>query len=320
MKILKILIWSISLLIIIGLIIFLSSNSLQEKFKSSLSIQPKNNLKAPTQPTSVNSNVLAHVFIIVEENKPFSTIVNNPQAPYINSLISQYSLATDYYGVAHPSLPNYLALTSGSTDGISTDCNPPSAGCEVNVNNIADQLKSIHKTWKEYAESMPSPCYTYNSGNYVTKHNPFIYYTDIVNNLSRCSKDVLPFSSLSQDLSSLSSTPNLAFITPNVCNDMHSCSIATGDTWLAQNVPMILNSLAFKTTNSILIITWDEGYASTNHIPTILIGPYVKKDFQSNISLNHYSILKTIDQAWNLPYLTPNVSSANSLNVFLTNG
>ncbi len=260
---------------------------------------------------------LDHIFIIVEENKPLNSIINNPSASYINYLAKRYALATNYYAVAHPSLPNYLALTSGSTDGISTDCNPPSAGCEVNVQNIADQIKASGRTWKEYAESMPSNCYAYNSGEYVTKHNPFIYYTDIINNPKRCQADVVPFSQLKTDLQSVSTTPNYAFITPNVCNDMHDCSVSIGDTWLQQNVPMILNSKAFTTQNSLLIITWDEGYATTNHVATLLIGSNVKQGLQLTGNYSHYSLLHTIENAWGLPPLTNSVTQSPVVKDFL---
>ena len=140
-------------------------------------------------------------------------------------LIKQSALATNYSGVTHPSLPNYLALTSGSTDGITTDCNPPSAGCIVNVKNIADLVAASGRTWKEYAESMPSSCYQYNAGNYATKHNPFVYYSDIVNNQQLCASHVVPYTQMLTDLKSASTTPNFAFITPNLCNDMHNCGI-----------------------------------------------------------------------------------------------
>ena len=266
--------------------------------------------------TTSSNNNLSHIFLIVDENQPYPNIVGNPSAPYLNSLIKNYSSATNYHAVAHPSLPNYLALTSGSTDGITTDCNPPSAGCEVNVPNIADLVKNSGRTWKEYAETMPSTCYAYNALPYATKHNPFVYFTDIINNKTRCNKDVVPFSQLQTDLSSVSTTPNYAFITPNICNDMHSCPISTGDAWLAKTVPMILSSKAFKTQNSVLIITWDEGYATTNHVLALLVGNSVKNNYQSNTYYNHYSILHTIEAAWGLPSLTANDKQAPIMNQF----
>lgn len=260
---------------------------------------------------------IAHIFIIMDENKSAASIVGNNQAPYINSLIDKYGLATNYSAVTHPSLPNYLALTSGSTDGITTDCNPPSAGCIVNVNNIANQVQGSGRTWKEYAESMPQACYAENSGNYATKHNPFVYYQDIIGNSSLCNTHVVPYSQLSSDLKSTASTPNFAFITPNLCNDMHNCSISTGDSWLSDNVPAILHSPAFTSQPSLLIITWDEGYASDNNVATIFAGSAAKQHYQSNAAFNHYSILHTIEDVWGLKPLTANAANAPLMTSFI---
>jgi Phosphoesterase family. len=123
---------------------------------------------------------LAHIFVILEENKSYSEIVNNSTAPYINGLIKRYALPTNYHALFHPSLPNYIALTSGSNHGITDDRSPPSAGNEIAVPNIADRIEASGRTWKEYAESIPSPGYAFDSGEYVTKHVPFVYYRDIV--------------------------------------------------------------------------------------------------------------------------------------------
>lgn len=284
---------------------------------------PRENKKTSTNTSqtplkqSAAPKTLGYIFIIVEENQTYSDIIGNPQAPYINSLISKYALATNYYAVAHPSLPNYLALTSGSTDGIDSDCNPPSAGCVVNVPNIADQIEASGRSWKEYAESMPSNCYSYNSGNYATKHNPFVYYADIIHNQSLCNSHVVPFTELLSDLSSINSTPNYAFITPNLCNDMHNCSISVGDSWLAKYVPAILQSKAFLTKPSLLAITWDEGNSTNNHVATILAGSAIKNDYQSNLSFTHYSLLHTIEYVWGLNPLTSNVKVAPIMTNFL---
>ncbi len=276
--------------------------------------------KSPTKPVGISSmnKTIAHVFIIMEENKPISLINGNSiNAPYINSLISKYGLATNYSAVTHPSLPNYLAITSGSTDGITNDCNPPGAGCIVNVKNIADEIENSGRTWKEYAESMPSACYMYNSGNYATKHNPFIYYSDIADNKTRCQKHVVPFSQLSSDLRSVSTTPNYAFITPNLCNDMHNCSIEVGDYWLSQTVPLILNSKAFISQPSLLIITWDEGYVANNTVAAIVAGSAAKNKYVSNKPLDHYSVLSTIESIWRLKPLTLNDKNAPTMLNFI---
>lgn len=246
---------------------------------------------------------IQHIVIIVEENKPESGIIGNLAAPYINSLAKQNSLAANYFAATNPSLPNYIALTSGTTAGITSDCNPPGGNCSANVKNIADSIEASGRTWKEYAESMPSPCYINNSGEYAVKHNPFLYYPDISNNSERCSSHDVPFSDFYKDLNS--NLPNYSFITPNLCNDMHDCSVATGNAWLENVVPKILNSSAFKQ-RSLLILTWDEGNTTDNNVPAIFAGSAAKKGGLSGKTYSHYSMLKTIEYVWNLKPLTYN--------------
>ncbi len=262
--------------------------------------------------TIKNSKVqIAHIFVIMEENQPANVIIgNSANAPYINSLIDKYSVATNYFSVTHPSLPNYLAITSGSTAGLNYDCNPPSAGCMQNVTNIADRIEASGRSWKEYAESMPSPCYMYNYGDYATKHNPFVYYSDIADNKPRCDSHVVPFTQLSSDLTSVKTTPNYAFITPNLCNDMHNCSVEVGDYWLSKYVPMILNSKAFTTQPSLLFITWDEGDSTNNNVAMIVAGSAAKTKYVSSIKYDHYSLLSTIEDLWKLKPLTTNDTNA----------
>ena len=272
--------------------------------------------KTAQNTTAPKSTSLQHVFVIVEENKEYGDVIGNAQAPYINKLAQTYATADNYYGVAHPSEPNYIALTSGSTNGVTSDCTPPSS-CLHQVPNIADNIEKSGRTWKAYAESMPSNCYAYNTGEYATKHVPFLYYTDILNNQARCTDHVVPFTQLTTDLQSVNTTPNFAFISPNLCNDMHDCSVAQGNNWLAANVPTILNSKAFTTENSLLIITWDEGEVTSNHIPTILIGSNIKQHYHgSSTQYNHYSLLHTIEQQWKLPTLTSNDAQAPLMSEF----
>src|SRR5439155_15094258 len=195
-----------------------------------------------------------HVFVIVMENHAYGEIVGSSAAPYINSLLPSGVLAGSYFGVTHPSLPNYLALAGGSTYGVTTDCTT----CWVSATNIADNVEATGKSWKTYQESMPSACFVGDRSPYVQKHNPFIYFNDIRTNASRCQSHVVPYSQLASDLRSASTTPNYAFITPNSCNDMHDCSIQTGDSWLSQQVPQILGSPAFTSQRSLLALLWDE--------------------------------------------------------------
>jgi len=245
------------------------------------------------------------VFTIVMENEESSSLIGNSAAPYINGLANSYGLATQYYGVSHPSLPNYLALTAGSTFGIASD----STTCWVGATNLADQIEAGGRSWKAYLEGMPSACFVGDAYPYMQKHNPWIYYNDIRTNAARCAAHVVPFTQLGTDLAG-GSVPNYVWITPNMCNDMHDCSIATGDTWLRNQVPAILNSAAFRN-GGVLFITWDEGStnagcctnAAGGRIVTLVISPLARTGFQSSVAETHYSLLRTIEDSWNMPRL-----------------
>src|SRR5947207_14988588 len=139
-----------------------------------------------------------HIFTIVMENHSYGQIIGSGSAPYINSLAAKYGLATNYFAVAHPSLPNYLALTGGSTFGITSDCSPLS--CPVNAPNIGDRLTASGKTWKAYMEDMPVTCGTTDSYPYAVKHDPFVYYRDIGGNAALCGSHVQPFARMASDL------------------------------------------------------------------------------------------------------------------------
>ena len=259
-------------------------------------------------PTPIGSGTLpnfSHVFLIVMENEESTGIMGNNAAAYINALATGHGLATQYFAVSHPSLPNYLALTAGSTFGIASDC----TGCYVNATNIADQVESSGRSWKGYLESMPSSCYVGDAYPYMQKHNPFIYYNDVRTNPARCAEHVVPFTQLSTDLVN-GTVPNLVWITPNMCNDMHDCSIATGDAWLANVVPGILASSAFQN-GGVLFITWDEGESSAGccgnaaggQVATLVIAPNGVAGLRSTIAETHYSLLRTIEDAWGLSAL-----------------
>jgi phosphatidylinositol-3-phosphatase len=240
--------------------------------------------------------------VIVMENEESTSIIGNGAANYINSLAATHGLAISYFAVSHPSLPNYLALTAGDTFGIATDC----TGCFVKATNIADQVEASGRSWKAYMESMPSSCYVGDAYPYMQKHNPFIYYDDIRTSASRCAADVVPFTQFSTDLAS-NTVPNLAWITPNMCSDMHDCSIATGDAWLSNVVPTIMASPAFQN-GGVLFITWDEGSTSAGccgnaaggQVATLVIAPNTIAGLRSPTNETHYNLLRTIEDSWGL--------------------
>ncbi len=267
----------------------------------------------PAATSTPTSQTFSHIYVIVMENKGYEEIVGNSTAPYINSLIADYGLATNYTGVAHPSEPNYLALFSGSTQGIADDANHDFGG-----QNLADQLEARGKTWRVFAQNVPPDCFTGatatggedGSGTYARKHEPAISFTDISTSPSRCANitDFTHFDPAAADFE---------FIAPNLCNDMHDCSVATGDAFLRSFVPTILNSPAWQQ-GGVLFIIWDEGEGSSyssNHVAALVISQAVPKGFQSDVAHDHYSLLRTIQNAWGLDCMN-NTCTVNTLNEF----
>jgi hypothetical protein len=266
------------------------------------------NIQATPSSTRSPVPVFSHVMIILLENTEYNRVVGNTtQMPNINQWIQKFTLLTQYYAVTHPSLPNYLALMGGSTFGIRSDCNT----CFVNAPSLAQQLTDSHRSWKTYQEDMPSPCYLGDIGNYNQKHNPFIYFDSIRNDKTLCTQNVVPLTQLDQDLVN-GSLPDFAFITPNLCNDAHNCTLDVADQWLAGIVSKIMDSKLYDS-HSLIVITFDEGDTNASccglgpqaggHIATLLISPLVKMGFEDNTPYSHYSLLKTIETSWDLPWL-----------------
>ena len=272
----------------------------------------------------VGGGEIKHVIIIMEENKPYSSIVNSSEAPYQSHLIQQYALAGNYFSPEHPSLPNYIDITAGSDMGITTDCSP-SASCQItgSMTNIADLLNSSNLSWKEYAESMPSPCYKSNGANYLVRHNPFVYYTDITENSTYCDQHVVPMNITTgagfiYDLRS-GNLPSFSFITPNLCNDGHySCSntltqVQQIDQWLSILVPKIVNSSEFASTA--LFIVYDEGSTATqsSQVACILVSPFARTGYVSKNYYTHFSLLATVENIFGLGNLGKNDAISSTM-------
>lgn len=261
-------------------------------------------LPVSTNPAGVKIPNFDHVILIIFENKSYDDITSSKSTPFINSLIEKGSSASNYFAISHPSLPNYLALVGGDTYGISSDC----MSCFQNGENITDSIENSGRTWKAYMEGVPASCFTGDSGEYAQRHNPFIYFNDIRSDAKRCG-NIVPLTNLPADLKS--NTPNFTWISPDLCNSMHDCSAKTGDTWLSQIFPEIINSPGIAGSNYLIMITWDESEKlENNQVAAIFFGPDVKNGFQTNHLYNHYSLLKTIEASWNLPSLTGNDNTA----------
>jgi hypothetical protein len=234
----------------------------------------------------------SHVFIVVEENHSYSQVVGNASMPYLNMLINNYGLATQYYANTHPSLPNYLWLTSGSGDGITTDVCPAT----VSQDNIVRHLDAAGISWRSYAENLPSVGFMgcSASGGYAAKHNPFVYFSDVKNS-SIDQKNIVPFTQFGVDLAN-NSFPRYSFIVPNLCNDAHDCSLSVADAWLNTNIAPLLNSNLFQPGgDGVLIIVFDEGTDSTNgggQIAWVIVGPKVKQGYRSTTLYQHQNTLR----------------------------
>ena len=267
-------------------------------------------------PTPTPAPVLpnfGHVFVILMENEEQTSIIGNSLAPYINGLANQYGNASNYTAVAHPSEPNYLALWSGSTQGVTDDA-------VYNFSSgttLADQIDAAGKSWHVAAQNVPLGCYAGatasggedGTGTYARKHEPAISWTSVSGNGTRCA-NITDFTHFDPNVG------NFWFIVPNLCNDMHDCSISTGDTFLKNFMPKILTSAAFA--NSVIFLTWDEGTTATGgggKVATIVISPFAKPSFVSSTAHTHYSLLHTIQTAWGLACLA-NTCAANDLREF----
>jgi acid phosphatase len=254
-----------------------------------------------------------HIFIVIMENHGYDEIIGSPDAPYINQLAACYGVATNYVSVAHPSLPNYLALTGGDTFDIITDC----TDCFQQAPNlVVDRITPSGRTWRAYMESMPAPGYIGDAYPYMQKHNPFVYYDDLRTDPAQLAR-VVPFSQLETDLAAAETTPSFGWITPDMLHDMHDGTVAQGDAWLSSQIPVILNSAAWTRHRSLLVITWDENdFAPGNRVATLVIANEVPAGFRSAVAYNHYSLLRTVELAWELAPLTDHDADAAVMSDF----
>jgi phosphatidylinositol-3-phosphatase len=262
-----------------------------------------------TGPAAVEVPRFSHVYLLVMENQGLADVLGGTSDPYLHALVARYGLATDYRGVAHPSEPNYLALFSGSTQGVADD-----GLHDIAAPTIADQLEIAGKTWRVFAQNVPTDCYTGATatggpdgpGTYVRKHEPAISFAGISSDPARCA-GITDFSHFDP------AAADFELIVPNLCNDMHDCGMAEGDGFLASFVPRILHSAAWQD-GGVLFITFDEGSGS-EPVATLVIASGVRPGLRSAVPHDHYSLLRTIQDAWGLPCLA-NSCTANDLGEF----
>jgi phosphatidylinositol-3-phosphatase len=273
------------------------------------------------------SSQFAHVFIVIEENHSYGSVIGNSSMPYLNGLATANGLATQYYADVHPSLPNYFMLTAGATiaqdDGFTG---------VVTQDNVVSALTAAGKTWKCYAEDLPSPGYL--GGDvlpYAHHHNPFVYFSDVQNSSAQAA-NIVPMTQLATDISS-NSLPDYAFIIPDLENDAHDCppgmstctdsqTLANADQWLATNFKPLLASSAFK--NSLLIITFDESVFTDlapaplggGQVATVLVSPLAKPGYQSTKFYQHESALRLMMEGLGIKDLPGAAASAPAMSEF----
>ena len=242
-----------------------------------------------------------HIVLVMFENHAYSQINGSSSAPTFNSLASQGAKFTQAYGVTHPSEPNYLAIFSGKTQGITDDSCPHT----FSGSNLGSQLIGAGKTFKGYSEGMPSDGYTgCSSGEYRRKHNGWVNFSNVPGASNLTYAD-FPSSA------NYAGLPTVSYVSPNMCNDMHDCSVGTGDAWLKNNLTAYATWA--KANNSLLIITFDEDNgSSSNHIFTAFVGAHTQVGSFSN-QINHYNVLSTIESAYGLTHLN---SAAEITNVW----
>src|SRR5438132_9585246 len=260
-----------------------------------------------------------HVFIVVEENTNYAQVIGSASMPYLNGLINQYGLATQYYASTNPSIGNYFMLTTGqiltNNDGEVPQSFP------VSADNVVRELVAVGKTWKAYAEDLPSVGYTGgNSGNYAVRHNPLAYMTDVQNS-SVQKQNLVPFTQFPQDLAS-GNLPDYSFIVPNLCNDAHDCGLNVADTWLQANIGPLITSQQFQR-DGLLIIVFDESDSDNTHgdgrvVALLFSPPSSRTAHQSTTLYQHQSVLRLMLEGLGIKTLPGAAATAPKMWEFFT--
>ena len=279
------------------------------------------------QATSNRKNLadvqVQHVFIVMEENHGWNSVFGNQQMPYLNSLISSYSVAKGYFANTHPSIGNYFMLTTGQIITNNDDYNGT-----VTVDNVVRDLIAAGKTWKEYSESIPyQGYYGGDNGLYAERHNPCSYFSDVRGDQNQ-QQNLVPFTQLATDIAN-HTLPNFGFIVPNLNDDAHNGTLAQADAWLQANIPQLLNSPDFNTPGGgLLIITFDEAETSDNsfgggQVVWVAVGPDVRQGYpptksESMIRLyQHPSTLRFMMQLLGLSSFPGAAATAPDMTEFL---
>jgi hypothetical protein len=276
----------------------------------------------PTSTSALKTqpNVQGTVFTIVFENENSDAIIGNPAMPFFNAFSQQNGSATQYASHTHPSLPNYIELTSGATNGVNNDNDPTYAVKVFGNQNLPDQLDAAGIKWRAYMESMGTPCRMTSGGGYSAHHNPFLYYTSIVDDPARCNDRVVDYDQhFAEDLAS--NAYRYMWITPNMCDNMHDCAPAVADHWLETTVKAIQESPGYKNGGAIFVL-FDEGslriFGAGANLATIVASPnLVAPSYTTATVFDHRSYVATVEDIFGLPRL-PTTESSASMDEFFT--
>jgi phospholipase C len=256
-----------------------------------------------------------HVLWVVMENEPYSAVVGSSAAPFTTALARGCGVADHFVAVTHPSLPNYLALTAGTTFGIADDAYPSSH--RLTAPSIFSQLDARHLSWASYEESMTVPCEQVSAGRYAVKHNPAAYFVPL---RAVCRRNDVPLGSLTSGTFARQlrsgTLPRLTLVIPNVCDDGHSCPLAVADAWLRRLLTTVAASRAYAEGNLVAFVTWDEGFGFDQEVPLVVMAPSVPRHTVATGAFSHYSLLRTTEQLLGLPPLALAGRAASMVRAF----
>ena len=238
------------------------------------------------------------------ENHPSSAVFGNDSAPYENALRAECGSSSTYQSVGSPSLPNYVGATAGDTFGITDDGSPASHA--LTADNLFRQARVAGLGSRSYEEAMPAACALASSGRYAVKHNPAAYFVG-ADDRDACHADDVSFDRFARDLA-IDALPGFTFVTPDLCNDTHDCSVATGDAWLSHWIPAIIASSAFQADTTVVFVVWDE----PTPMPLLVIAPTVAPGTDAAGPFDHYALLRTTEELLGLPLLA-NAGTAPSM-------
>ena len=260
--------------------------------------------------------LMGHVIVVVEENTDYSSVIGSSSMPYLNGLAQQYALVTKYYAVTHPSIGNYFMMTVGKI--ITNDDNYSGV---VSDDNIIRRLIAARKTWKSYAEDLPSVGYTGGDvGNYARKHNVIALLSDVVNSATQ-RNNLVPFTQFATDLAA-GQLPAYSFVAPNLCNDAHDCSLSTADQWLQTNIDPLVKNATFQR-DGLLVIVFDEAGSGDatdggGHVACVIVSSKAKRGYEGVGVYQHQSLLRLTGEALGLKTLPNAAATAPAMGEFFS--